>query len=96
MFRFNLFFILRDWFIIFFTSDKKIIENVKENDKEDEVENDSSILEPVSHNDALKTIITLNNFVLQYEDTTLELLNILRKVREENQGDIDFKRKHVN
>jgi hypothetical protein len=33
---------------------------------------------------------------LQYEDTTLELLNILRKVREENQGDIDFKRKHVN
>lgn len=34
------------------------------NDKENEVENDSSILKPVSRKDALKATITLHNFLL--------------------------------
>ena len=76
-------------------SDKEIIKNIMENDKEDEIEDDSSVLKPVSRKDALKATITLHNFLLQYENTTPELLNALKKVRDETQGDINFKRKQV-
>ena len=65
------------------------------NDEEDEVEDDSSILESISHKDALKATITLHNFLLQYENSTPELLNALRRVRGEVQGDINFKKKQV-
>ena len=40
-------------------SDEQIINNVNGNDKEDEVEDDSSVLEFVSRKDALKATITL-------------------------------------
>ncbi|WRX26118.1 hypothetical protein QQP08_018605 [Theobroma cacao] len=74
-------------------SDEQIIENIMGNDKEDEVKDDSFILEPVSCKDTLKATITLYNFLLKYENTTPELFNALKKVRDEVQGDINFKRK---
>lgn len=54
-------------------SDKQIIESVMGNDREDEVKDDSSTMELVSHKEALNLIMTLNNFLLQYENTTLKL-----------------------
>ena len=71
-------------------SDEQIIDNVMGNDKEDEVEDDRSVLESVLHKDALKTTITLHNFLLQCKNSTPKLLNALRKVRDEVQGDINF------
>ncbi|KAJ0027930.1 hypothetical protein Pint_35064 [Pistacia integerrima] len=71
-------------------SEEQIIENMIGNDKEDEVEEDSSVLELVSCKDAPKATITLHTFLLQYENTILQLLNTLRKVRDEVQEDINF------
>lgn len=34
-----------------------------------------SIIEPVSHLEALKSTMTLNSFLLQYRDATLKFLN---------------------
>ena len=47
-------------------------------DKDDTVEDDSIALEPVSRNDEILATITLNNFLLQYKNTTEGLLNVLR------------------
>jgi hypothetical protein len=43
----------------------QIIENVIRNNIEDEVEDDSSVLESVSHKDAFKIKITLYNILLK-------------------------------
>jgi ribosome-associated translation inhibitor RaiA len=66
------------------------------NDIENKVENNNYMLESVAHKDALKATITLHNFLLQYENTTLDLFNALRKVRDEIQKTINFKRKQVS
>jgi ribosome-associated translation inhibitor RaiA len=66
------------------------------NDIEDKVENNNYILESVARKDVLKATITLHNFLLQYENTTLDLFNALRKVRDEIQKTINFKRKQVS
>lgn len=39
--------------------------------------------------------MTLNNFLLQYENATSELLTTLRKVRDEIKVDINFKKKQA-
>ena len=46
-------------------NDKQTTKNVIGNDREDEVEDDSFVLEPISCKDALKATITLHNFRLQ-------------------------------
>ena len=46
-------------------------------DKDDEVEDDSFTLKLVSCRNALLATITLNNFLIQHEMTTQDLLNIL-------------------
>jgi ribosome-associated translation inhibitor RaiA len=66
------------------------------NDIEDKVENNNYMLESVARKDVLKATITLHNFLLQYENTTLDLFNALRKVRDEIQKTINFKRKQVS
>ena len=48
----------------------ELLSDVMENDKEDKVEDDSSILEPISRKDALKATISIHIFLLQYENTT--------------------------
>jgi hypothetical protein len=62
-------------------SSKKIIENNIKNNKENEVKNNNSVLEFISHKDALKATIISYNFLKQHEKTILELLNAPRKVR---------------
>ncbi|GKA61000.1 hypothetical protein Tco_0760407 [Tanacetum coccineum] len=57
----------------------------------DEEDDESSTMEPPSRNEAIKAAITLNNFLLSYEKTTPECcLPMLRKLRDEIQGEIDF------
>ncbi|GJZ91834.1 CENP-B homolog protein 2-like protein [Tanacetum coccineum] len=51
------------------------------------------LMEPPSRNEAIKAAITLNNFLLSYEKTTPEVLTMLRKIRDEIQGEIDFNKK---
>jgi hypothetical protein len=60
-------------------NDKQIIKNNMKKQQRNEVEDNSYVLKPISHKDALKTTITLHNFLLQYENTKLKLLNALRK-----------------
>ena len=74
-------------------TDEQLIEEIMRNDKDDEVEDNSSTLEPVSRNEAILATITLNNFLLQYKNTIPELLNALRKVTDEIERDINFKKK---
>ena len=61
----------------------------------DKVEDDSAKLEQVSHKDALKVTITLHHFLLQYENTTTHIFNIVRRVRDDIEGDIDLKKKQT-
>lgn len=63
-------------------SNKKIIENNIENNKENEVKNNSFVLEFISHKDTLKATITTHNFLKQHKKNTLEFLNTPRKVRD--------------
>ncbi|KAJ9550069.1 hypothetical protein OSB04_022612 [Centaurea solstitialis] len=44
-------------------------------------------------NEAIKAAITLNNFLLSYEKTTPEVLTMLKKIRADIQGEIDFNKK---
>ena len=62
-------------------SNKKIIKNNIENNKENEVKDNSSLLEFISHKDALKATIITYNFLKQHEKTILELPNAPRKIR---------------
>ncbi|GKD58313.1 hypothetical protein Tco_1295822 [Tanacetum coccineum] len=72
-------------------TDEEIIESVIGINKDDIDE--SSTMEPPSRNEAIKAAITLNNFLLSYEKTTPEVLTMLRKIRDEIQGEIDFNKK---
>ncbi|KAL4567236.1 hypothetical protein LXL04_022812 [Taraxacum kok-saghyz] len=72
-------------------TDQEIIRINK--DDIDEEDDESSTMEPPSRNEAIKAAITLNNFLLSYEKTTPEVLTMLRKIRDEIQGEIDFNKK---
>ncbi|XP_071714920.1 uncharacterized protein [Rutidosis leptorrhynchoides] len=76
-------------------TDGEIIESVIGINKDDidEEDDESSTMEPPSQNGAIKAAITLNNFLLSYEKTTPEVLTMLRKIRDEIQGEIDFNKK---
>ncbi|GJX36853.1 hypothetical protein Tco_0248410, partial [Tanacetum coccineum] len=76
-------------------TDEEIIESVIGINKDDidEEDDESSTMEPPSRNEAIKAAITLNNFLLSYEKTTPEVLTMLRKIRDEIQGEIDLKKK---
>ncbi|GKD59056.1 hypothetical protein Tco_1296565 [Tanacetum coccineum] len=73
----------------------EIIESVIGINKDDidEEDDESYTMEPPSRNEAIKAAITLNNFLLSYEKTTPEVLTMLRKIRDEIQGEIDFNKK---
>ncbi|XVF51243.1 hypothetical protein PTKIN_Ptkin04bG0168800 [Pterospermum kingtungense] len=45
-------------------TDEQIIENIMGNDQDDEVEDDSFAIEPVSRKEAFKAVMTLNKFLL--------------------------------
>ena len=47
-------------------------------------------MEPVSRKEAIKTMTTLNNFLLQNLKYTPNMLNVLQKVRDEIQVNLNF------
>ncbi|CAN1189355.1 hypothetical protein LINPERPRIM_LOCUS5336 [Linum perenne] len=53
------------------------------------------LLEPVSRKEALKVASTLQNYLLQLEKTTPEILSALRKVHDELLLDLNFKKKQT-
>ncbi|KAG4982424.1 hypothetical protein JHK85_027913 [Glycine max] len=72
-----------------------IVGTIIENNAEDDSEDDTVSLEPVTRKEALMTSNTLHNFMIQYTNTTPELLDAIRKVRDELQIDLNFKGKHT-
>ncbi|CAK8561767.1 unnamed protein product [Lathyrus sativus] len=70
-----------------------IVGTIIENNAEDDGEDDTMSLELVMRKEALMTSNTLHNFMIQYKNTTPELLDAIRKVRDELQIDLNFKGK---
>ncbi|KAH1228178.1 CENP-B 2 [Glycine max] len=56
-----------------------IVGTIIENNAEDDSEDDTVSLEPVTRKEALITSNTLHNFMIQYTNTTPELLDAIRK-----------------
>ena len=50
---------------------------------ENEAADDSVSLQPITQKKAFTAAKTFHNFLLQFENTTLELLNAIRKVKNE-------------
>ncbi|CAK8530483.1 unnamed protein product [Lathyrus sativus] len=72
-----------------------IVSTIIENNAEDDDEDDTLSLEPVTRKESLMTLNTLHNFMIQYKNTTPELLDAIRKVRDELQIDLNFKEKQT-
>ncbi|KAH1194248.1 ARS-binding protein 1 [Glycine max] len=72
-----------------------IVSTIIENNVEDDDEDDTVSLEPVTRKKALMASNTLHNFMIQYKNTTPELLDAIRKVRYELQIDLNFKGKQT-
>ncbi|KAL5146375.1 CENP-B 2 [Glycine soja] len=72
-----------------------IVGTIIENNAEDDDEDDTVSLEPVTRKEALMTSNTLHNFMIQYKNTTPELLNAIRKVRDELRINLNFKGKQT-
>lgn len=62
-----------------------------ENNAEDEDEDDTVSLELVTRKEALMASNTLHKFMIQYKNITPELLDVIRKVGDELQIDLNFK-----
>ncbi|KAL0296138.1 UNVERIFIED_CONTAM: hypothetical protein Sradi_6665900 [Sesamum radiatum] len=69
---------------------EEIIVDIIEDPANDEVEDDSIPLEPVTRKEALSATTTLHNFLLQLENSTSEHLAAIKKVRGEIQLDLNF------
>ena len=74
---------------------KDIVGTIIENNAEDDGEDDTMSLEPVTRKKTLMTSNTLYNFMIQYKNTTTELLDVIRKVRDELKIDLNFKGKQT-
>ncbi|CAI8595817.1 unnamed protein product [Vicia faba] len=72
-----------------------IIDTIIENNTEDDSEDDTMSLEHVTRKETLMASNTLHNFMIQYKNTTPELLDAIRKVRDELQIDLNFKEKQI-
>ncbi|KAH1225170.1 hypothetical protein GmHk_11G032142 [Glycine max] len=70
-----------------------IVDTIIENNAEDDGEDDTVSLEPVMRKEALMASNILHNFMIQYKNTTPELLDAIKKVRDELQIDLIFKGK---
>ena len=72
---------------------EEIVDTIEKSNVDDEVEDDTIPLEPVTRKETLIASRTLHNFMVQFEKTTPELLDAIRKVRDELQLDLNFKKK---
>ncbi|XP_039689508.1 CENP-B homolog protein 2-like [Medicago truncatula] len=57
-----------------------IVRTIIENNAEDDDEDDTVSLEPVTRKEALMASNTLHNFIIQYKNTTPQLLDAIRKL----------------
>ena len=71
---------------------EEIVATILENNVDDEVEYDTIPLEPVTRKEALIASETLHNFLVRFENITPEILDAIRKVRDELQLDLNFKK----
>ena len=71
------------------------MDTTQKSNVDDEVEDDNIPLEPVSHKETLIASRTLHNFMVQFEKTTPKLLDEIRKVRDELQLDLNFKKNNT-
>ncbi|KAL0366888.1 UNVERIFIED_CONTAM: hypothetical protein Sradi_3578900 [Sesamum radiatum] len=69
---------------------EEIVADIIEDPTNDEIEDYSILLEPVTRKGALSVTTTLHNFLLQLENSTLEHLVAIKKVRDEIQLDLNF------
>ncbi|KAL0327946.1 UNVERIFIED_CONTAM: hypothetical protein Scaly_2227200 [Sesamum calycinum] len=72
---------------------EEIVVDIIENPTNDEAEDDSILLELVTRKEALSAATTLHNFLLQLENSTSEHVAAIKKVRDEIQLDLNFKKK---
>ncbi|CAK8574847.1 unnamed protein product [Lathyrus sativus] len=72
-----------------------IVGTIIENNAKDDDEDDTVSLEPVTRKETLMASNTLHNFMIQYKNTILELLDAIRKVRDDLQIDLNFKGKQT-
>ncbi|KAL8105391.1 hypothetical protein AgCh_029261 [Apium graveolens] len=73
-----------------YVSIEEIANTILENSVEDDLEDDTTPLEPVTRKEALKASKMLNNFLMQHESTTPELLDAIRKIRDELHVDLNY------
>ena len=74
---------------------EEIIADTVQNSVDDEVDDDSVPLEPVTRKEALRATTTLHNFLLQYENTVPQLLSAIGRFKYELNIDLKFKKKQV-
>ena len=68
---------------------EEIVDTIIENNAEDEAEDDTVSMEVVTRKEALLASKTLQNFMLQFQNATPELLDAIRKIRDELQQDLN-------
>ncbi|XP_047335566.1 uncharacterized protein LOC124939099 [Impatiens glandulifera] len=71
-------------------TDKEIIDDLRENNQDEDNEDDSHVLEPISRKEAIRVAMQLSDFLLQYDISTPQFHKALQKVRDEIQMDINF------
>ncbi|XP_074349950.1 CENP-B homolog protein 2-like [Apium graveolens] len=74
---------------------EQIANTILENSVEDDLEDDTTPLKPVTRKEALKASKMLNNFLMQHESTTPELLDAIRKIRDELHVDLNYMKKQT-
>ncbi|KAK4712555.1 hypothetical protein R3W88_007068 [Solanum pinnatisectum] len=72
---------------------EEIVDIIEKSNVDNEVKDDTIFLEPITHKKTLIASRTLHNFMVQFEKTTPKLLDAIRKVRDELQLDLNFKKK---
>ncbi|KAK4391766.1 hypothetical protein Sango_1954400 [Sesamum angolense] len=74
---------------------EEIVVDIIENPTNDEAEDDTIPLEPITRKETLSATTTLHNFLLQLENSTPEHLDAVKKVRDDIQLDLNFKKNQV-
>ena len=74
---------------------EEIMADTVQNPVDDEVDDDSVPLEPVTRKEALQAATTLHNFLLQYENTMPQLLSAMMRFKDELNIDLKFTKKQV-
>lgn len=74
---------------------EEIVADTVQNPVDDEVDDDSVALEPVTRKEALQAATTIHNFLLQYENTVPQLLSAIGRLKDEFNIDMNLRKKQV-